>query len=159
MSEEQVLEDKKSYEVSFLVTEETVVADIEAVFIANGFTVSHKGQLQNLKLAYPIQKHVSAFFGFYHLLGGSQDILKVKEALALNKKILRTLVLSSAIPMVVRESRVEQRVKRTRGGDMQEKIENVVPMSMPKPEEQRRPMEPTVLSNEGLEKKLEEILK
>ena len=157
MSEESTVEDQKAYEVSFLLTEESVIADIDKAIEGAGMQITNKGQLQNLKLAYPIKKHDSAFFGYYHIAGLPENIKKVKEALALNPKILRILVLTPPIIVAPREIRSTARDSQTPTQEIQSTASGVN-VAAPKPEEVRRP-EPAILSNEGLEKKLEEILK
>ncbi len=145
MQEEQKTSDKKEYELSFLLSEAAAISEIDKALVNVGAEVGTKGQVSEIRLSYPIKKHTSANFGYYHFTAHPEDVVKVKEELKLNPKVLRTLLLTPPVKQMLREPRPIKPI---------ESKKEVAPKV-----EEPKPAEPRILSNEGLEKKLEEILK
>ena len=152
MVETLSLEGQKEYEVSFLVTAEEAIQEIANILTSAKMTINAKIQAVSLKLSYPIKKHTSAFFGSCIFIGLPENIKSVDEALALNPKVLRTLIITPPVRMTTREERSSVEM---RGLKASKTVEPVIAMPVPIVSEIKMP----ILSNEGLEKKLEEILK
>ncbi len=141
MSEDALLRDKKEYEISFVLSEESGTAEVEKALRNAGAEMSGVLTASAIRLAYPIKKHENAYFGFMHFSAMPDAILKVKSELAHNPKVLRLLVLTPPVKHPVRSERVSPGTKPV----------SVVSEVLVKPE--------GAVSNEALEKKLEEILK
>jgi len=127
-------EDVKTYEISYLVKDFAGEQAVLKALNQNKAEILRQGALSEIKLAYPIKKHQSAQFGFIQFASAPESVAQIKSALALNAQVLRTLVISISKPTE------EQR-------PIVKKLE---------PERKEAPS--SVLSNEALEKKLEEIL-
>ena len=127
---------KKEYELAFLLTSEETLDFLLAALKKHTITPSYQSPVNQIRLAYPIQKNDSAFFGFFHFEALPETILKVKNELALNAGLIRFLIVTPPSRLPAREKRIIQRTPES------------------------KPSEPVeALSNEALEQKLEEILK
>lgn len=145
MQEELKTSDKKEYELSFLLNEAGSISEIDKALANIKAEITTRGQISEIRLSYPIKKHTSAHFGYYYFMAHPEDVVKVKEELKLNPNVLRNLLLTPPIKPMTREPRPIKPIES--------KKEPAVKV------EESRPAEPRILSNEGLEKKLEEILK
>ncbi len=102
--------------------------------------VLSEGPITRTRLAYPIKKREEAYFSFLQFKLSPESVIKLSDALKLDAKIIRFIIVS-VIP------------KKKRIGEPR-RVES-------KPRLEERPVEkaPEVeISNEALEKKLEEIL-
>ncbi len=138
--------DKKEYEISFMLSEEGVALEIDGAIKAVGGEITTPSSVAMIRLAYPIKKQENAYFGFIHFKVMPEGIAKLKDALSLNTKILRFLIITPPVKVVTRDAAMGPRAPRPKSDAV-----------APKPE--AAPAETPILSNEGLEKKLEEILK
>ncbi len=136
------IKDKKEYELSFVLADETGVSEVDQVLARYGAEVSFRSPVTLIRLAYPIKKHESAYFGFVYFTVLPDAPAKIRGSLALAPKVLRSIMITPPMRQPVREPREARGIKRE---------EAVIPAPAPKPE--------TAVSNEALEKKLEEILK
>jgi len=131
------LEGKKLYELAFLLKDsssEKVVLDLLAQHKA---VVTNQSQVNSIKLAYPIKKQVSAYFGYINFEADPADMKSLSETLKLNPEVLRFLVIAM-LPIKKSDGEKSEGRKSTKP-----EIANTK----------------SVLSNEDLEEKLEEILK
>ena len=127
-------ENKKEYEISFLLTSLESEKEFAGTLAKLGAEIFYQKPVAELRLAYKIKKHDSAYFGLYHFKA-SPDIVKgVKEALNLNTNVLRFLIITPPVKLASAEQ----------------------PRQQVRPE--RKETTP-ILSNEALSEKLEEILK
>lgn len=130
-----ISEDAKTYEISYLVKDSAGEQEVLKALQQYKAEIFRQGALSEIKLEYPIKKHQSAYFGFVQFISLPENIIQIKSVLILNPQVLRILAISIAKP-----------------ADEQKPI-----ASKPEPEVKEAP--PSILSNEALEKKLEEILK
>ena len=134
-------DDFKVYEVAFLVkspNEEGVIADLINQHKGN---ILHKSPLKETKLAYPIKKHSSAYFGYVQFGLLPTDLERLSQSLKLNPAVLRYLtVIAPVVKNLLERKSIDK--------DDKEKKE------APSVAGFRQ-----VLTNEALEEKLEEILK
>lgn len=140
--------DIKKYEVGFLGRTENAKDEIIKLLESYKAKIVDNGKMSMLKLAYPIKKEKSAFFGYLHFAAYPNIIKKFEDSLKLSQQILRFIMIASPI-----NSRpfIESRAPKVR-----------IPSSeIPaiKRVEVKKPKVQVALSNEALEKKLEEILK
>lgn len=143
MLEESDIKDKKEYELSFILADETGVSEVDQVLSRYGAEVTFRSPVTLIRLAYPIKKHESAHFGFVYFTSPTDAPAKIRGSLALAPKVLRSIMITPPMRQPVREPR------EMRGATA--KREESAPAVVAKPE--------VAVSNEALEKKLEEILK
>ena len=60
--------DKKHYEIGFLLKAEDKKADLAKILKASGAEITEEGPVSGIKLAYPIKKENFAYFGFVRFL-------------------------------------------------------------------------------------------
>ena len=144
------MDETKKYELSLMFKTEEAAESVLLLIKNQGGVVLEKGPIQKTKLAYQIKKENTAFFFsvIFSLL--PEKIPALDRELKLLRDVLRFLVIT---PPIVKEERSERPPRSA----------SPRPESSQKPEEPReRAMteerEPEVLTNELLEKKLEEIL-
>lgn len=137
MTEEK---DKKEYEISFLVRQEEQSQEVAKVLNRHGAQISHEGQVTKMRLAYPIKKETNACFGYYWFFAAPEAVVQIDNDLRLSKEVLRFMVVASP----VKKSASERR-------DVRETPKSAPQAPAPVAQERE-------LTNEDLEKKLEEIL-
>lgn len=134
--------DTKNYEIGFLVKEEGTAEEISRIVVSYKATILNENKITKIQSA--------AYFGSLSFSLAPQDIQKLSDALKINAKILRFLIttpVASAVPKATTPP-----VRTTR------KIPPLIKPSKQIPTIKK--IEPVqTLSNEALEKKLEEILK
>lgn len=153
MSEEANLNESKEYELAFVAAGEDAAPTVEQLIAANGGALTGKGPLAALKLAYPVKKHTTGFFGYVWFTAMPANVKKLHDELAVQKNVLRFLIVTPPVKVTIRENRAPREqsapTKPSEARAQEKPVEAPMP-SAPAPE---------VLSNELLEKKLEEILK
>lgn len=137
------LTEDRYYEIGFLVKEESS-EPIKNILQKNKAAVYEEGNLTRVALAYPIKKEKLAFFGYFRFTSLPEAAADIQEALKLEPAVLRTIF-----------------IKLTRNSS---KSEKVVPFegkraARRQPEVKKEGGGEGGLSNEDLEKKIEEILK
>jgi small subunit ribosomal protein S6 len=132
------VKDKKEYELGYLLKEEKNAEILDAVRTLGG-DITLEGPVNRTKLAYEIQKESEAYFGFVQFMMEPTKAKELEAILGLNKNVMRSLIMT---PPPMKEK------KRPEGSEA------------PKPAAPVREAkaQPTTLSNEALEKKIEEIL-
>lgn len=139
-------EGKKVYELAFLLKDpssEKVVLD----FLAQHKAVAiSQAQINSIKLAYPIKKYLSAFFGVINLEAEPENMKALSSALNLSADVLRFLII--AIPNVSAKDRSSEGRKKYSEASESGKINKTEATGSS-----------SVLSNKALEERLEEILK
>lgn len=152
----------KKYEIGFLVKAEENKNELIKILKNRGFLIIDDGEISRIKLAYPIEKENFAFFGYLYFSGDSEKIKALNKELKTSPKILRHLVISR--PVIMRK--VENKTAFEKAELISEKIyapayveaSADVEVLADGPARKITP-KTEVLSNEELEKKLEEILK
>lgn len=122
--------EKKNYELSFLVNSEEDAHEAVKILNSRGAVIVFEGPLKKIEGV--------AYFGFFHFQCEPEHLMGIEESLRLNGKILRHLVVTPPIS------------PRT----------NFFPgRRAPHQSHETKVSTPGVVSNEELEEKLEEILK
>ena len=124
---------RRAYEISYLLKAEEDIGVIMNLLSQLGAEILNEGAVSEMRLAYPIKKETRAYFGYLHFNLDSELVVKLRDELTLNSKILRFIIVTP--PFV--------KTKVYREGQM----------DRPRPVTQERPD----LSNDALEEKLEEI--
>ncbi len=139
--------DQKKYEIGFLSDSETGNDDIKKILQDHGAEITEESPLSRIKLAYPIKKETFAYFGYVQFFAAPDAIIKIKDDLKFVKTILRSLIVAHPVSPT----------KEARESEIASRELSAVPA-----ESETRPKKPSKvaveLSNEELEKKLEEIL-
>ncbi|MDE2001574.1 MAG: 30S ribosomal protein S6 [Patescibacteria group bacterium] len=134
----------KEYEISFVVKTQDGASAVEGLLGQHRMNVLFKSPVTETRLAYPIKKHATAFFGYMHAAGLPEEVSGLVHDANLNPEILRILVVTPPVgkEMPVRSLRGEKSAKKA------------------VPESAAAPVQPAgALTNEALSEKLEEILK
>ena len=86
--------DKRIYEISFLLQDpegEKAIVDIVTQFQG---TITQPASVKAIKLSYPINKHTSAFFGFFQCELPADQVEKINQALRLHSSVIRFLIVT-----------------------------------------------------------------
>lgn len=142
----------KNYEIGFLLKDEKDSKEIlETLNRQQAKLINPEEHLSRIWLAYPIKKESFAFFGYIYFSANPNNLKEMERELKLNKKLLRFIIISQP----VMEVSTRQSVRTVR-----RKAIPPTPFKIIEPAQPIRKVEPSpILSNEELEKKLEEILK
>ena len=127
---------KNDYELAVLAPTAESVSEAWGIVKKYQAEIYHESQTNQIKLAYPIKKQGAAFFGYCQFLALPDEVVKIKNDLALMGSVLRFLITTPAAKSASRDRKP------------------VAPGTAPKPGEPA-----LTLTNEALEQKLEEILK
>jgi len=142
-------EETKNYELAFLFGSEGDYNEVIKTIRANHIEIKAESQPLKTKLAYPIKKENFAYFGNLYFSADTQAVEALNKILRGNPKILRFFIF---IKPVIKEIEVKKTERLSRRISEPENV-------------RERVLRPTVsekttsLSNEALEKRLEEILK
>lgn len=131
---------KKEYELAFLVKEDIDAAAVIAALKATGAEISLEGPVRKIALAYEIKKQTSASFGFAQFTMEPAAAKALEGFLSLRPEILRFMLIT---PPSAKAQPYPQSAGPAR------------PAAKPYEPKAAAPS----LSNEALEKKIEEILK
>ncbi len=138
--------EKKEYEIGFIARNEKGGEIMQMICTRHGGEIVRADELRKLALAYPIQKETSGFFGMLYALLDPASIKEIENEVKLEQQILRVLVISDPIKM-----RVERPSSYSRPSDeAPHGQDKQAPAPIPTPSK--------AVTNEELEKKLEEIL-
>lgn len=137
MDEELKIKEFKNYEISFL-SEDPSLAD-EILSILNKFQaeIILDKKPEKINLAYPIKHKNQAFFGFFDFRLLPEKILEIDKILRQNKNILRFMII---VDPAIKDDKQKEKNKNQTSVISKMKINS------------------TQLTNQALEKKIEEIL-
>lgn len=131
--------DKKSYEVSYLVKDESDASEITRILKQHEAEIIEEVSPKRITLAYKINKEAAAFFGYIVFSAGPENIPELNKNLETSKTIVRFLLITP--PFTKQDITASTRPRRP----TVEKSTSTRATNLP-------------LSNEALEKKIEEIL-
>ncbi|MDP3052468.1 MAG: 30S ribosomal protein S6 [bacterium] len=137
--------EKRKYEIGFVIKTEDA-AIISQSLKNRGFVVLAENPLEKIQLAYLIKKESYAYFSYSHFEGDPAAIKELKEDLKLNPEVLRYLIITP--PFIKKLAWRNPAFSETSGE-----------MKFTPPVAKRSPAIESILTNEALEKKIEEILK
>ena len=131
--------DKKSYEIAFLVKNEEDAQQVITLLKSAGAEIELEGSISKLNLAYAIKKERVLYFGYFHFSLEINEVKRLEDTLRMSPFIIRFLIVTP--PFVKHKARSFLPQRRR-------------PYVSPRPAERKMPS----LSNEALEKQLKEIL-
>ncbi|MEK7611850.1 MAG: 30S ribosomal protein S6 [Patescibacteria group bacterium] len=126
---------KKIYEIGFLLESAEHAEIIKKALLQAGASITEESPVTERELAYTIKKKNRAFFGFIVFSAVTESMAGLESQLRMEANVIRFLITVRQLPSARRSER-ERR-----------------------PQEKIKPAESTVLSNEDLAQRLEEILK
>jgi ribosomal protein S6 len=145
--------DKKHYEMGFLLKAEDKKGEIAKILKTKNAEITEESPVSGIKLAYPIKKENFAYFGFVRFLAEPSALKELDYEARNNPDLLRHIITvypAEKITKARRERRPFSREEKTsREPQAQRTAAPVAP---------RKPRKPESLTNEDLEKRLEEIL-
>lgn len=148
-------EETKNYEIGFLLKAEENRKVVFDAIKNTGFNLLNEGQISNIKLAYPIKKQNFAQFGYAYFSAEPEKIEGFKKDLSMIPSVLRLTIFANPT-IKIKEDKTD--IEKRHFED--EKFEE--PQEVQVINEKKQGMKPQkieALTNEDLEKKLEEILK
>lgn len=131
----------KDYEIVFYAKAESYAPVRDAV-TASGGTIVEERPFEKVRLEYPVRKETYAFSGCARVGLLPATVADVSRALSLSSGVLRHMITIAETPAAP----AEEGEKKPQGGKRP-----LAPRAVPK--------EPPILTNEALERKIEEILK
>lgn len=132
-------DEKKEYEIAFLAKSEEAAKDLIGVIKAQGAEIVSESPVNKINLAYKIKKETSAYFGYAQFSALPENIKLMDDVLKNKGEILRYLIITP--PYMKNKPRSIPPYRRSS-----------------KPVSEAKPQATMPLSNEALEKKIEEIL-
>lgn len=130
-------EDKKEYEISFLLKHEGDAQEVLKLLKQHGAEITFEGPLKHLQLTYKIKHHTEASFGYLHFKLAPGHLAELNHDLGTKPAIIRFLIITPPF-------------MRARVSQPKREAPPIQPSTQPK--------SALPLSNEALEKKIEEIL-
>ncbi|MBI2889114.1 MAG: 30S ribosomal protein S6 [Candidatus Liptonbacteria bacterium] len=137
----------REYEVAFLVRDEAAAQEVAAKAAQYGSAVT-QGPLKRLAFAYPVMKEASGYFGFLRIQTMPESAAQLEKDFQLTQSILRLLVLR----MPVRKEKTGSTFSAAGSSSVAK------PRRAPRTMHAESSAPGAPLTNEALEKKIEEIL-
>ena len=135
---------EKAYEVSFLTETEDNAEALKRLFGQHGASITQESPVKKVNLAYPIEKRTQAVLSALKVNAAPEKIKLLEKDLRGNKNVLRSLIVA---------------VPREKSSDEREAKKPAAPSRRAGPTHRESRIEKTKpLSNEAIEKKIEEIL-
>ena len=142
--------DKKEYELGVLVKTEDDLAPVVALVREHNGEMSTEPRAKKLTLAYEINKNKEAVFAYWNFKALTADAKELEKSLNTKAEVIRSLMIASPAAMSPME---HERMPLGTGADYRRT--RVMRPGAPTPD--AKPSSPRPLSNEALEKKIEEI--
>jgi ribosomal protein S6 len=151
MDDKDKLKEPKDYELAVLIKDEAHLPAVAALVREHSGEMLADFRAKKLALAYAIKKETEAIFAYAHIRALGDAVKTLEHELNIRNDVLRSLLVLLPRPAKVREEVasheavtpvVPKRTSPTRSAPMPESRQSAGP-----------------LSNEALEKKIEEILK
>src|SRR3989344_6888 len=135
-----VSDEKKEYEVAFLAREEATVPEIARLLRQHEADINLEGPVKKIALAYKIGKELQAYFGYFEVRIPAERVAELGNNLRMNKGVMRCLIVTKRFVKPKEQ-----------------------PLAHPAREFSARetdlPKAVAPLSNEDIERKIDEILK
>jgi ribosomal protein S6 len=155
--------EKRSYEIGFMARDEKGVAAVLERVKAHGGEITLEGPVEEMALAYPIKKQTQARFGFIHATMVPAEIPVLNQELERTDSVLRFLIMTPPFikpaPRQIPEGRMRDGSASVSGASSASSAPMSSGTTRREESAPRTASAPAPLSNEALEKKIEEILK
>lgn len=130
----------KEYELAYLAQEENGADLVRAALVREGGEIFSENPAERITLVYKIAKQLQAYFGWFQFRLAPEALPALNHELKTKSGVLRFLIVTP--PFVKSRPKFVPRPKQ----------------GPPAAEAESRPVPPAPLSNEALERKIEEIL-
>ncbi|PIU98642.1 hypothetical protein COS61_00280 [Candidatus Wolfebacteria bacterium CG03_land_8_20_14_0_80_40_12] len=140
----------KKYEIGFLIKVEEDKKELLKILNNYQALIAEEGRVSKINLAYPIKKENFAYFGYLYFSCDPEKIKELRNELKGLSKILRFIIISRLVSAKKDEVKIRTGASQEVPRQPAPSREAVKTVKAPKAE---------TLSNEELEKKLEEILR
>jgi len=147
--------DKKEYELALLLKSEDNLSGVLALVTAHNGEGASEPRAKRLQLAYEIKKHTEAVFVYLTFKMFGDDMKALEHELNSHADVLRFMVIASPAP-AERPSAGLMPQREERRPRSSNSHSSSAPAAAPSEASKPAPSKP--LSNEALEKKIEEIL-
>ena len=145
--------DKKEYELGVLVKAEDDLAPVVALVREHNGEMSTEPRTKKLTLAYEIKKNKEAFFSYWNFKALTADAKELEKSLNTKAEVIRSLMIASPAPMMTAAD--HERMPVGIAGPDRRRTRVMRPSTGTTSD--AKPSSPRPLSNEALEKKIEEI--
>lgn len=145
--------DKKEYELGVLILREEDLPGVLALLAEHHAELTSEARAKRLAMAYEIEGHKEGVFASVTFKAYGDEVKALEHELGLRADVIRSLVIKTPKPSLRPVSSMSTGVSGSMPPDRYSR-----PASRPAPTAEPRPVAPKPLSNEALEKKLEEIL-
>jgi ribosomal protein S6 len=154
-------ENKKEYELAFLLRSEDAASDVVSVLKKHDAEIIKQSSLLRQKLAYPIKKETQAVFGYVTFSLDAGEAASLDRDLRFHPQVLRFLLITPPVAktkneQVAQERKTAEISQKAVSTPSHDNASYETKAKRPKKVEKSHFED---LSNEALEKKLEEILK
>ena len=146
--------DKKEYELALLIKNEDNLPGVLAMVAKHNGEGASEPRAKRLQLAYEIKKMNEAVFVYFTFKAFGDDIKALEHELNSKAEVLRFMVIASPAPA----ERAPSAMPYERRSSASSSSTSRAPRAASAPSE-AKPSAPRSLSNEALEKTIEEILK
>jgi len=143
----------KKYEISLVFSREEAYASAVSLIREKAERVLYESQVQRIRLAYPIKKEEAGFFAWIIIAAAPGVMPTLQKDIEMNPSILRVLIITPPLPAKIEGRAPSFKDKATKDKPRREPARPLLA------EEPREIRSSETLTNELLEKKLEEILK
>lgn len=151
--------DNKEYELAVLVKTEDDLSAVTAIVKKHNGEMTAEPRAKRLAFAYEVEKVKEGVFAHCTFRAAGEDVKNLESDLVRDPLILRALIIASPPPAMSSGDRPMgmPAMGGDRGGDSSHRRSRITPRSAaPAPDAKPAPSQP--LSNEALEKKIEEFL-
>lgn len=140
--------DKKEYEIGFLARSEGGIGDVRQFLIQHQAEIIAEGSPRKINLSYKIKKETEAYFNFFRFQAWPSDIPALHRDMETGSKTLRFLIISASAEPSAARGRSSSKFARKTAPFEKTDFSSAAPAKKG----------PSPLSNEDLEKRIEEIL-
>lgn len=149
---ESELKDKKGYELSLLLREEGSVKGVLKLLSQHGMEIKEEGQLRKIQFAYPVEHVEQGYFGFLKILSLPSEVKALEKDLRTENGVLRSMI----VTLPTGKKAMAEASPRQPFSRRPDRPAGPAPRRSSAPSTEA-PVHKT-LSNEAIEKKIEEIL-
>lgn len=125
-------ETKRRYEMSYFLTAETPedkidsnISELNSLIAENGGENITMETAKRKWLSYPVKKQKEAYFGVAYFNIVTEELDKIKKSLALNKKILRFMIINKP-PKLERAAVTGESISAPTQQSFDQKLENIL---------------------------------
>jgi ribosomal protein S6 len=145
--------EKKHYEIGFLLKSEEKKSEIKKILENQKVEITEEGAIVGIKLAYPIEKENFAHFGYIRFIGEPSAIKEIDYDAKNSADILRHLITVYPAEKIAKAKKERRSLGLKETSARQTQAAKAVT-----PPVFKRAKKAETLTNEDLEKRLEEIL-